>query len=98
MQDKIPEIIHSAGGECEVIVMAEDEFQQALREKLVEEAQEVATANSEDLVKELADLAEVIDTVLTAYGISRGAVLAEQERRRRERGGFAGRLKLLWTS
>lgn len=59
--------------------------------------QAVANANPEDLVKELADLAEVIDTVLTVYEISRDAVLAEQEGRRCQCGGLKKRLKLLWA-
>ena len=98
VRDNIPQIIHQAGGECEVVEMVDNEYRQALQEKLVEEAQEAATANPEDLVKELADLYEVIDAVITEYGISRDVVLAEQERRRWERGGFEKRLKLLWTS
>jgi predicted house-cleaning noncanonical NTP pyrophosphatase (MazG superfamily) len=63
VRDKIPEIIHQAGGECEVVLIGEPEYRLALQEKLME-AKEVANANLEDLVKELADLWEVIDTVL----------------------------------
>ena len=98
VRDKIPEIIHQAGCQCEVRVMGEDEYRQALREKLIEEAQEAAAANSENLIKELADLSEVMDAVLAIHGISWDLVLAEQARRRCERGGFQKRLKLLRTS
>lgn len=44
--------------------MGELEYRLALREKLMEEAKEAANANPKDLVKELKDLWEVIDTVL----------------------------------
>jgi predicted house-cleaning noncanonical NTP pyrophosphatase (MazG superfamily) len=77
--------------------MSEAEFSQALREKLLEEAREAASASSQDLVGELADLQEVIDTLLAVYGISREAVLTEQRRKRVERGGFSQRIRLLWT-
>lgn len=53
-----------SGGECEVVEMGELEYRLALREKLMEEAKEAANANPKDLVKELKDLWEVIDTVL----------------------------------
>ncbi|MBW4682476.1 MAG: nucleoside triphosphate pyrophosphohydrolase [Microcoleus vaginatus WJT46-NPBG5] len=98
VRDRIPEIIHKAGNECEVVTMSPDEYKQALRDKLIEEAQEAAgAANSQDLVKELADLYEVIDAVILTYGIERESVLAEQNRRRSERGGFEQRIKLRWT-
>ncbi|MDX2244940.1 MAG: nucleoside triphosphate pyrophosphohydrolase [Leptolyngbyaceae cyanobacterium bins.302] len=96
IRDRIPEIIQSAGQEYSVEVMAETEFQQALRKKLIEEAQEAA-ADSENLVQELADLYEVIDTLMATQQISREAVLIEQERRHSERGGFTKRLKLIWS-
>jgi predicted house-cleaning noncanonical NTP pyrophosphatase (MazG superfamily) len=48
VRDRIPEIIQVAGQEYSVEVMAETEFQQALRKKLVEEAQEAAVADSEN--------------------------------------------------
>lgn len=97
VRDRIPEIIQAAGREYSVEVMAETEFQQALRKKLVEEAQEAEAADSENLVQELADLYEVIDALMATQQISREAVLTEQERRRSERGGFTKRLKLIWS-
>lgn len=97
VRDRIPEIIRQAGKQCEVVTMSEAEFSQALREKLIEEAQEAATATPEKLVSELADLQEVIDTVLVLYGIEREEILTEQRRKKAERGGFDQRLRLLWT-
>jgi predicted house-cleaning noncanonical NTP pyrophosphatase (MazG superfamily) len=97
VRDRIPEIIRQSGNQCEVAIMSEAEFSQALREKLLEEAGEVAAASREDLVSELADLQEVIDAILAVYGIEREAVVTEQQRKRSERGGFERRLRLLWT-
>jgi predicted house-cleaning noncanonical NTP pyrophosphatase (MazG superfamily) len=97
VRDRIPEIIQAAGRECAAEMMEEEEFHQALRAKLVEEAQEVAVATDANLVMELADLYEVIDTLMAASGIDRETVLKEQKRRRLERGGFSRRIKLLWS-
>lgn len=97
VRDRIPEIIRQSGNQCEVAIMSEVELTQALREKLIEEAQEAAGANPQDLVSELADLQEVIDAILAVYGIEHEAVVTEQQRKRSERGGFERRLRLLWT-
>ena len=97
VRDRIPEIIRASGRSCAVVAMEEEAYRRALREKLVEEAQEAAQATPEHLVTELADLSEVVDALLAAYGVKREAVQAEQQRRRAERGGFTRRLRLLWT-
>lgn len=97
VRDGIPEIIRQAGKQCEVALMSEAEFSQALREKLLEEAQEAVVATPENLVSELADLQEVIDAILKVYGIEREALVKEQRHKRTERGGFEQRLRLLWT-
>lgn len=78
VRDRIPEIIRQSGRECGVETMDEEEFRQALRAKLVEEAQEAAAAIDADLVTELADLCEVMDALMVASGIDRETVLKEQ--------------------
>jgi predicted house-cleaning noncanonical NTP pyrophosphatase (MazG superfamily) len=97
VRDRIPEIIRQDGRECGVEVMSENEYIQALKDKLVEEAQEAAEAVSEGLVKELADLSEVMDALIVACQIDRQAVLVKQAERRQSRGGFDQRFRLLWT-
>ena len=97
VRDRIPAIIQAAGQECAIETMDEGAFHQALRAKLLEEAQEAAVATSKELVTELADLYEVIDTLMAAYSIDREAVLTEQRRKHSERGGFSQRLRLLWS-
>lgn len=96
VRDRIPEIIQQNGLEYQAVTLTKAEYCQALKQKLIEEAQEAAEAN-EELITELADLYEVIDALLETYGINRELVLAEQQRRRSERGGFEKRIKLVWT-
>ena len=88
------------GHEYAIEVMSEPDYREALWEKLVEEAEEARDAARGDLhkiVTELADLQEVVDAIMTAYGIQPEAVLDMQRKRRVERGGFVKRLRLLWT-
>jgi predicted house-cleaning noncanonical NTP pyrophosphatase (MazG superfamily) len=97
VRDRILEIIAAEGRQCGTEIMSDDEYHQALLAKLVEEAQEVAAADRHELVKEIADLYEVIDALLVSFDLDRETVLATQQKRRDERGGFEKRIKLLWT-
>jgi predicted house-cleaning noncanonical NTP pyrophosphatase (MazG superfamily) len=97
VRDHIPEIINAEGRECATEVMSEEDYAQALLDKLVEEAEEVRIATPEKRATELADLLEVFDALLQAQNLNLEEVKTIQERRRAERGGFVQRLKLLWT-
>ena len=50
VRDRIPEIIREPGKTCEVVTLAAEEYHQALRQKLVEEAMEAADATERDLM------------------------------------------------
>lgn len=68
------------------------EYDRQLKIKLVEEADEVRTAPSrEELIQELADVYEVIDSLCAVNGISRDEIVVAQTKKRNERGGFTGR-------
>ena len=98
VRDGIPEIIRRQGEHCEVAVMTEEEYRQALREKLVEEATEAAQAATlQELITELADVQEVLDALRATYALAPETLVFEQAQRRAERGGFQQRLRLLWT-
>jgi predicted house-cleaning noncanonical NTP pyrophosphatase (MazG superfamily) len=97
IRDQIPEILAAQNVAFSVEEMTEIDYRQALRTKLIEEAEEAAEADDADFITELADLLEVIDATMAAYGISRNQVLDCQTNRRTERGGFMQKLRLLWT-
>ncbi len=97
VRDRIPEIIASHGLKYETHTLSEPEYVQALLTKLVEEAQEAASAELDDLLTELADLREVIDALILARGLSPADLHAEQNRRQQQRGAFQNRTFLLWT-
>jgi predicted house-cleaning noncanonical NTP pyrophosphatase (MazG superfamily) len=98
VRDRIPEIIAANGRQYSTEIIDNDAYRQALLAKLVEEAQEVASAEAGDMAKELADLYEVIDALLIAFDLNKNAVLATQKKRHDERGGFEKRIKLFWTN
>lgn len=97
VRDRIPDLIRESGGQCDTIQLSGVEYNQALRDKLIEEAQEAATASPEQLASELADLLDVIDGLMESAGISQETLLLERDQKRATKGGFTKKTKLLWT-
>ena len=61
----------------------------ALKNKLVEEANEVANALTEDeIIEECADCLEVIDNLIKLYNINKNKVLDAQRNKYQEKGNF----------
>jgi len=70
----------------------DQEFDQQIRIKLMEEVDEVVTAQSRaDLIAEVADVYEVIDSLLALHDVSKEDIIAAQIKKREDRGDFAGR-------
>ncbi len=82
---------YTKGFRCESTVLTGPALQQATFRKLVEEVDEVREAlnNPQDLVKELADVLEVVQALAAQYGVTPEALLAEQAAKRAKRGGFS---------
>lgn len=97
VRDRIPELISKSGLEYATVTLSETEYRQALRQKLIEEAKEAATANNTDLVIEIADLLEVIDALLKSYGISQHQITLERDQKRAKKGDFEKKIMLLWA-
>ena len=99
VRDKVPELIHQEGHKCEVVAVEDGaEYRHLLLAKLVEEAQEAChSEDSTKLSRELADLYEVIEAVIRAFGLDEASILVEQDHKRSERGGFSQHLKLVWV-
>ena len=72
--------------------LSDEEFNQELRLKLAEETQDVIVAQSRDeLIAELADVYEVIDSLAKLHGATKQEIVTAQTKKRDERGGFEGR-------
>lgn len=87
VRDRIPEIIRQQGGTPAVEQIAGERLRLALKDKLVEEADEVRQA--ENMIEELADVEEVIDALIEAYGLDRDAIELAKADKRAKRGGFS---------
>jgi predicted house-cleaning noncanonical NTP pyrophosphatase (MazG superfamily) len=66
-----------------------DELREALKYKLIEEAQEICDAQDrQEIVAELADVLEVISGLCKAYGITPNEIEKEKTEKYNNRGGF----------
>lgn len=97
VRDRIPDIIRQSGRECGTAILALEDYRDALLAKLVEEANELATAKEDELVTEIGDVYEVLEMIVEAFNVSPETVRSTKALRQRERGGFRERIKLLWT-
>ena len=95
VRDKVPAIMLLNGVVPRVRRLNDEEYLCALRDKAVEEAQElVAAQNREQILSELGDLSEVTQTLCRAYGFTTEELEATRQRKRQERGGFEGKFFL----
>jgi predicted house-cleaning noncanonical NTP pyrophosphatase (MazG superfamily) len=92
VRDCVPELLQKQKVEHEIVEMDQDEYCQALRQKIIEEAQEAAGASEVDLITELADLWEVIDATMTAYGIQRDQVCADDRKNGDSSSSFSSKI------
>jgi predicted house-cleaning noncanonical NTP pyrophosphatase (MazG superfamily) len=98
VRDRIPAKIEGGGERAFVQAVTGEALIRLLRQKLVEEALEVAGARSrEDLVEEIADLQEVVFALLQASAIEQTEVERVASSKRERRGGFSGGTVLLRT-
>lgn len=91
-RDNAPLMMEKHGSVIHLKQLNDQEFDNELRLKLLEEAQEVKDARSNNmLIEELADLYEVIDSLIALHKIDKEQILRAQETKRNERGGFMNR-------
>lgn len=98
VRDRIPEIVQANEGVSIPTRILEDdaEYEQYLRQKIMEEAAELAAAETVNhTVEEMADLEELIDELLALKGINREQVIVAQNEKREKRGGFARRILMI---
>lgn len=92
VRDKVVGIIEKNGGVAAFrIVKSDEEYKEKLKQKFQEEV--IEFLESEKL-EELADILEVIDAVLVAYGFTAEELKQLKEKKKQERGGFTKRVVL----
>lgn len=98
VRDKIPEIIKQKEGRIAATRVLDDdnEFLGFLLKKVVEEAEELSRATSDhNIQEEIADVYEIIDTIIKLKGMSAKDITTTQDEKRAKRGGFDQRLIML---
>jgi len=99
IRDNIPSIIALEGKSCSIEQLDTDSFHVELRKKLIEEALEVQNAISKtQLVGELADVLEIVETLMKEYGISELELEEKKLDKRLKNGGFEKKLFLVSVS
>jgi len=97
VRDRIPDIIAASNMIATTKHLDADEYKTALKQKLIEEAQEASESTNETLISELADVLEVLRALCTAHHIS----VDDLERKRifsaATRGSFDERIFLIET-
>lgn len=89
VRDKIPDLIRADGGEPVVEILNGQDLVFALKDKVVEEAQEVREAESrKDLIEEIGDAYESLDALAREAGISQSEIRIARERKAAEKGVF----------
>jgi Uncharacterized conserved protein len=88
-RDKAPDLMEQMGSVIHIKSLSDLEYDQELRIKLMEEAQEVVTAKSKkELIEEIADVLEVVDAFCALHGFSKEEIEVIQKKKRDSRGGF----------
>ena len=92
VRDHIPDINHKNGETCEIIrLKTEQEYEQALLEKLHEEVSEYQTDRT---LEELADIMEIISAIAESRHSSLEEIDQIRIQKKKERGGFEKRIML----
>ncbi len=98
VRDKIPEIVERRTGNPTKyrIMKSEKEYDCYLRKKLIEESHELSeTKNKTHLAEELADIMELVDTILDKNRLTLKDIRIIQKAKAKERGKFRKKILML---
>ena len=94
VRDLIPDLIKRSGRTPQVRFLGEAEYVDALHRKLLEEAEELRTADPGARLEEAADVYEVLLAIAQTLKVDMATVAATADAKRAERGGFERRMWL----
>jgi predicted house-cleaning noncanonical NTP pyrophosphatase (MazG superfamily) len=94
VRDRIPELAAANGLPGSFEQATDAEFARCLRTKLLEEAQEAATASPAELAEELGDVLQVLYALATDAGYSAAEIECARARKARTHGTYTRRI--LW--
>lgn len=89
VRDKIPEIIAEQGKSVSFRALKGDELKKALKDKLIEETNELVNAETdEQIIEEIADVLEVLHCLLLKNGFDLVDCKKVRSEKEKEKGGF----------
>ncbi|KKR29861.1 MAG: hypothetical protein UT61_C0020G0009 [Candidatus Woesebacteria bacterium GW2011_GWA1_39_8] len=91
VRDKIVEGIKKSGGKPKFRTLSKHKYIKELKRKLIEEAQELPLKDKRELVKEIADVQEVLDNLIDVLGISKKELKNLQREKNKKAGSFKKR-------
>ena len=93
-RDNAPELIEASGGKLKYHVVAnDDEFLDAVTQKVVEELEEVFESQSkQEVIEELGDLEEILATFKKLIGVTQEEIDAARTAKREKKGAFEKRI------
>lgn len=96
VRDNIPEIIRQDKAEPQTRILERAEYLKELFKKLEEEAREMseAKADKHELMKEIGDVYEIIDTIIDNCGLDKEKIMKLKNERKIKRGGFEKKIFL----
>lgn len=89
IRDKIENMYVELNQRATYRSLSNDELKQALKDKLLEEANEIDVTNRESVLNELADVHQVIEDLAAIYTISSDEIDRVKEEKFKKKGGFA---------
>lgn len=98
IRDKILEIIKKDGEKPYWRVLNKNECLVEIKKKILEEAEELIKAkNKKDVINEVVDLQELLDTLISEIGLTKSEIKKQQKIKNKKRGGFKKKLFLIKT-
>lgn len=89
VRDKLHDEYERVGQKAVYRQLLQSELKQELLNKVVEEAREIQIDSStNEITDEIADIRQVIDDLMSLYGITEGQILDAKQMKFRKKGGF----------
>lgn len=86
VRDKIPAIIENSGKNCVTHIASQEEYQELLEKKLLEEVKEYQQDKN---IEEIADIMEVVVSLADAIRCGEKELFKKRMQKKEERGGFS---------
>jgi len=96
IRDRIPKIVKEAGWKPKVRKLKKEEFLEALKRKISEEARELMRAkDKKGIINEIIDIQEILDALISEIKTTKPEIKKFQSAKRKRRGGFKKKLFLI---